>query len=298
MNNLYSNFNQSYMPNQTLIDKTNFKNTGNIIHNNLADNLLLERIVEYQINIDSNDRNINVYPNPFKFTIIFGGVSSQLIRSRDNLKNEYFESSPKPVIERNFKNVKFIRIDYLILPRFIKLKDINKEDKQSIFKKKDEKLKNMIKNNNIKENIIKIFDFDRTENNNFCLLSSYGYLILRINEMSTSRILGTNNLLSNNSFIIYADKQMGSDYVMWVTSVGSKIFHNSNLGNLEKLTISILTPDGKQLCFIDTNNKEIDCKLIYNDKSFDNIVNRLKCFISVIIGVVENELNTQTKFSN
>lgn len=281
MNSNFFNFDKGFTPNHTLIEKVDFKNPGNLMHNNVADNMLLERVTEYQINIDSNDRKISVYPNPFKFTVIFGGVGPQQLHARNtNRKNSeiddtFFEGSPAPVIDRKFKNVKYIKIDFLMLPKIIRLCN---------------------NNNN--------YEFEYSDTNS-CHLTSFGYLILRINELSSSRILGTNTLLSDNSFILYPDKSMGNDYVMWVTSLGSRIFNNSNLGNLDKLTISILTPSGKQLSFTDSKGKEIDFRIIYKQKrnednsiSFNNILEKLRCYISIIIGVVENEINTHTKFEN
>lgn len=279
--NTFSNFDKSFLSNQQIIGKNDFKNKNDLIHNNLSDNILFEKISDYQINVDSNDRKINVYPNPFKFTVNFGGSGSQVLNTKntnkykdDKIDDTYFEGTPGPVIDRKFKNVKYIKIDYLILPRIIKLCNSNGK-----------------------------YEFETNETNS--CLTSFGYLILKINEMSSSRILGTNNLLSDNSFVLYPDKTLGNDYIMWVTSIGSKFFNNSNLGNLDKLTISILTPNGKQLAFIDSKGKDIDFRILYDNKrtctehpSLDNILPKLRCFISFIVGVVENELNTLTKYDN
>lgn len=278
-NSNFYNFNKGFLPNQQIIEKIDFNNKGNIMHNNIADNILSEHVTEYQINIDSNDRKLSVYPNPFKFTVTFGGIGPQVIESRfQNNKNEektYFEGSPSPIIDRRFKNVKYIKLDYLMLPKIITLH-----------------------NNNNK------YDFDSNQNT-VCHLSSFGYLILKIKELSSGRILGTNSMISDDSFIIYPDKCLGRDFVMWVTSNGSRIYNNSNLGNLERLTISILTPSGKQLAIIDSCGKEIDFRILDKPKKDDNLAyslkkmeNILKCYISILIGVVENEINTVTKFEN
>ncbi|ARF09255.1 hypothetical protein Catovirus_2_204 [Catovirus CTV1] len=281
MNNGLYNFDKSYSKSKQLIDKTDFSNKGNLVHNNVADNMLLERVTEYQINIDSNDRKISVYPNPFKFTVIFGGIGPQQLNSRNGNKkyddedNSYFEGSPAPVIDRKFKNVKYVKIDFIMLPKTVMLFEQNNK-----------------------------YDFEHSDR---CThLTSYGYLILKINELSSGRILGTNTLLTDNSFVLYPDKSMGPDYVMWVTSNGSRIYNNSNLGNLDKLTFSILTPSGKQLHFIDSKQKEIDFSVLYkqskrgeeNSICLKKVLEKLKCYISVIVGVVENEINTNTKYES
>jgi len=273
----FFNINKSFEENNHLIDKTEFKNKGKIIHNNISDNIFSEGIVEYQINIDSNDRKINVYPNPFKFTISFGGLGPQQFTNKisnkknyDNDNNNYFEGTPGPIIERNFKNVKYIKLDFLMLPRIFKI--------------------------NLKNDEIEFSD------SHHCTISSYGYLILRINEISSSKILGTNSLLTKDTFILYPDKLMGNDFVMWVTSNGSRIYNNSNLGNLDKLSITIMTPSGKQLSFLDNNDKEIKFDMLYKRRyknrnmSLNFIENKLKCYISILVGAYENEINTNINY--
>lgn len=278
-NNIY-NINRSFSHNQQLIEKTDFKNNGNLIHNNVAENILSERVTEYQINIDSNDRKITTYPNPFKFTVTFGGLGAHQLSNKINNKHEnpddnYFEGTPGPIINKKFKNVKYVKIDYIMLPRIIKLNSTCGK-----------------------------FEFEHHDGNSH-YLSSYGYLILKIKELSSGKILGTNNLLSDDSFILYPDKIMGNDFVMWSPSNGTRNFYNSNLGNLERLSISIFTPSGKQIAFTDSNSKEIDFNLLFKQKKnretmicMNSIENKLKCYISIIIGVVENEINTLTKYEN
>lgn len=266
--NIYS-FNNTYKPNNELIGKTDFKNYGNIIHNNIADNIFLERITEYQINIDSNDRKISQYPSPFKFAVTFGGSGGQTISNKNYNKNdgEYFEGTPGPIIDRGFKNVKYVKLDYIMLPRFCKLAHNNGK-----------------------------YEIENAEENYF---SNHGYLILKINELSSGRILGTNSLISGDSFIIYPDKIMGTDFVMWSTSNGSRIYNNSTLGNIDKLTITIMTPSGQQLFFSDSIGNNIRYDNVYKNCSRTSpIFSKLKCYISLLIGVVENEINTNTKYEN
>lgn len=265
--NVYS-FNNAYAPNKELIGKTDFKNHGNIVHNNIADNIFMERITEYQINVDSNDRKITLYPSPFKFTVTFGGSGGQTIGKNSNENDgEYFEGTPGPIIDRGFRNVKYVKLDYIMLPRFCKLIRHNEK-----------------------------IEIDSNESN---YISNHGYLILKINELSSGRILGTNSLISGDSFIIYPDKIMGTDFVMWSTSNGSRIFNNSALGNIDKLSITIMTPSGQQLFFSDSAGRNIRFEDVYKKCTRTSYVySKLKCYISLLIGVVENEINTSTKYEN
>lgn len=291
MNNSgFYNFNQGFVNNTPMIEKQDFKNKNNVLHNNMGDNLLAEHITEYQLHIDSNDRTITTYNNPFKFIVSFGGSSGRkTIKKKYRAKTangkdiyDYYEDfttdgTPCPIINREFKNVKYIKLDYLIMPRTINLTKDN--------------------TNNYKKTLLPEFDLTR-----------FKYLIVKIKELSSGKIVSTNNLISDDSFLVYPDKLLGSENVLWITSYGSRIYTNANLGNITRLTISIHDPYGNQLCIIDSDvNKEINMSVIAtgSDKYTETEINSLKllnpelqCNISFLMGVVENELNVSTKYES
>lgn len=60
----------------------------------------VERLSQYGINIDSVDRDVNIFPNPFKFNIIFNG---------DRYSNQ-------PVIQKKFKDIKYIKLESITIP--------------------------------------------------------------------------------------------------------------------------------------------------------------------------------------
>ncbi len=97
-NKYYTNVNDGYRQNLPLIDKIDYTNQNNVLHNNLADNLLSENINEYNIYIDSNDRNKDVFYSPFEFKVNFG------------------TNVEIPKIDQEFNNVKYVNLNYLILP--------------------------------------------------------------------------------------------------------------------------------------------------------------------------------------
>lgn len=92
----YYNYDQAYANQQNIIDKQDFTNKGNVIHNNLGQNLLSEHVSEYKLKINSIDRNVSSYPSIFKQRIMFDDSCGLL---------------------RSFKNVKYISIDTIVLPR-------------------------------------------------------------------------------------------------------------------------------------------------------------------------------------
>ena len=71
------------------------------LYPNIADNLVSENVTEHVIIIDSSDRNTSIYPSPFILKTFFN-------QSDDTTRLN---------IPRVFENVKFMRIDNVILPR-------------------------------------------------------------------------------------------------------------------------------------------------------------------------------------
>ena len=60
----------------------------------------IERLSQYGINIDSYDRNIVSFPDPFQYNIIFNG---------DKYSNQ-------PVIQKKFKDIKYLKLETITLP--------------------------------------------------------------------------------------------------------------------------------------------------------------------------------------
>jgi hypothetical protein len=71
------------------------------LYPNIADNLAAENVIEHVIIIDSSDRNTSIYPSPFILKTFFN-------QSDDTTRLN---------IPRAFENVKFMRIENVILPR-------------------------------------------------------------------------------------------------------------------------------------------------------------------------------------
>ena len=71
------------------------------LYPNIADNVASENVSEYVIIIDSSDRNTSLYPSPFVLKAFFSQDNDSLMLN----------------IPRSFENVKFLRIENVILPR-------------------------------------------------------------------------------------------------------------------------------------------------------------------------------------
>jgi hypothetical protein len=82
------------------LDRKEF-NLSMPLYPNIADNVVSENVSEYVVIIDSSDRNLSLYPNPFKLKAFFNQS----------------DDATKLNIPRAFENVKFLRIENVILPR-------------------------------------------------------------------------------------------------------------------------------------------------------------------------------------
>jgi hypothetical protein len=97
------NFVQTFKQATPLIDPIDYRNKNNLLHNNVGDVVLTDNIMEYRINIDSFDRNVELYPNPFNFIVKFNNG----------------EFSQWGIIPLTLLNVQYVKIETIILPIFI-----------------------------------------------------------------------------------------------------------------------------------------------------------------------------------
>lgn len=288
LNQNFYDFNTGFRQNSQMIERQSYENKGNLIHNNINDKVLNEFIIDYYINIDSTDRSLDSYPNPCKFVVTFGGSGKQQINSINKIEKTpsggqiivntkvSMPATPGPVINRKLKNVKYIKLDYIILPKTFYV---------------------------IKSPIDGTYSVSNTDANK---LSKYKYLILKIKEIENNKILSTNNIVGNDGTIIYPDRLLGgSENTIWISKTGFKVYNNSMLGNINKLTISILDPQGNEINVIDeTIGKPVNFGQILADSTVSDEVKDsireiqplLEMNMSLIIGIVENELTTDVKY--
>lgn len=285
------NFQEAYAKPVPIIEKPNYVNHNGFIHNNVGDYVLGEQIMEYRLLIDSRDRNIKTYPNPFSFTVKFNqeGTASMdyQVRAESNCRADKYKSStvagpPGPLINTVFRNVKYIKLENVIIPQ------------SDIIKKSEETGEYVFGQRNVLT--------DR-------------FITLVIKELNLDFIYSTSDNVTRYNreghpytpplpfALILPDKILGQDYYSGTPYYGSKTFYNSALGNISQLTIQFYNSCGELLKFEDL----FDCEDLQNyeckyDKPLpvDDIRNpynkRTQTFVSLIIGVVESQVNTNTKF--
>ena len=281
MNSNQSNFNNAFSQNKNMIPQRDTKNHGHIMHNNMNDNIVSEIVSEYTIHIDGIDRDTTVFPNPYKFTVSLGGPAIQT-------SNKYVDSSnnpivtagvPSPRIDVNFKNVKYIKLKYLMLPRTINY----------------------------------VLETDASGNKTWTagttgstILAKNRYLLLRIKEIANDKLYSTNDTIKNDCFIIYRDSNYGDALNdLWFATQPVKIFYDNGLKNLTKLTIEILKPDGTDFRLLYNNATqniaytEINTNTSTSTPSSDfypQFNENIQTNMEFEIGVCENQLNTQKNY--
>jgi len=284
-----SKFNESFAKQNQIIDPINYVNRNEVLHNNISDHVLDEHVVEYRLDIDSLDRDIKVYPNQFDFIIHFapqpGGIVRTEIIENGEVKtvNDKFQGAPRPHINKEFRNVKYVKLDSIVLPQF---SDIKREDGKWIFDK-DSFL--------VDDRFVALGIKELTDSN----IRIYG------TSDDSVRITDNGDILTpkRNFATIFPDKKLGKSYYVGTPYNGSKIFNNSLLGNIKKLTIQFYDSCGQQLKF---SNEVSFNELIKAEKSghpipLDDLRHPLnkktQIYMSLIVGVVESQVNTNTQFS-
>jgi len=105
MNNIqgYGNFNNVFNGGSTMRSAPRHTKP-NLLHDNVYDDVLYEQISDHIIFIQSRDRDVSIYKDPLSFTINFSSIAGV----------------PEPIIDAKFKNVKYINLNSITLPVYIK----------------------------------------------------------------------------------------------------------------------------------------------------------------------------------
>jgi hypothetical protein len=293
--NIEKNF-ETIKPLSRMLDT---KNKDNTLYANLNENLMKESIMEVRLNIDSMDRNIIQYPDPFNYIVTFGpvvnsGINTPLgknnIKSelRDSLKNnknknitrkevinteenfllsnnskyivdytDRLKRSFDPYITRNFDNIKFIRLDNVVLPRFNCLK-LNEDwdfckDPNFLTTNDKEYIKDDYER--IKKKIIHNHRYI-PDDNLTCSLFTDRFIQIYIKEIESNYNLGTNAVLTK-AFTVFPDKQVGILYWRGNPYYAVKTYKDSLLGVINRLSIQFYDSWGIPITL---NTKQIDAE--------------------------------------
>tara|TARA_A100001015_G_scaffold321540_1_gene452844 strand:+ start:4233 stop:5975 length:1743 start_codon:yes stop_codon:yes gene_type:complete len=341
------NIKENFQENKPIQKMLNTKYQDDTIYNNLNENLLKESITEIRLNIDSIDRDIELYPNPFEYVVNLGPVVNSGLKfppNRVNLKKEVrkldrklnkvirhteesvlgiqqnndiptvnnllftspdlikkytinLERINNPYLTKSFDNIKFIRLDTAVLPRFNKVM-INCEwnycrenyHKKKFIKDDYERVKDYTLMN------LRYIPNDETDSTPI----GDRFVQIFIGEINNNNNFGTNKI-TDTSFIMIFDKILGTLYFKLTPYSAIKTYKDSLLGNLNKLTIKFYNSWGEPLTLnTDTVNYEINqikntdlviptdyniCEVINNNEHkryyIEKINEIIKCFVAI-----------------
>lgn len=242
--------NYPFQDNSILQQRVDFSYKNNTLVHNLNDNLLKENINEYRLNIDSYDRDQTIFRDPFTFNITLAPLATRVKQQPVKELIPLYSTNPKYIIDENelvinknkgsltkdFKNIKFIRLDALIMPRYNTF-ILNTEWDLTVTKDRF------------------VIDNDPAKS-----LFNDRYVQLQIKELKENNNYST-NVITDNSFIVIPDKQWGELYYKGLPYYAIKLYQDSALGNLNKLTFDFYNSFGE--------------KITINTNAIDNELNQL-----------------------
>lgn len=282
------------MNGSVFIGQPDYSNPGDILHNNVAERVLLEQVLDNKLFIDTSIRDFSKSPEPFRFVVKFNGTEAKTVDESVTLNGEsfsysrYLSGDTDVVMDRIFKNIKVVAINNLILPNHIVYKT-NEED--GSYETVGGKLAK----------------------------TNYKYLILKIAELSNNRCFSNNKAFGKESFIMKMDDEVCHHNHRWIpVSNASLVYPDSRLMIINRLTVEICDDKGVRLCpkldgenhdffgeyrrLIDKINtlqedgskralKEIE-SLIPRLRSLKDITQYLAPELHITFGVLEPQVNT------
>lgn len=271
MNAGQHSFKDAFRSNKPLIEKQNFANQNNVLHNNLHANLSSDTIIEYTIDIDSKDRDINTYVDPFSYNVMFAPTPRGIIKQEEwidptdhskgkHMVNTLFSGPPPPYIRRAFKNVKYIRVDNVTLPKYYGIVDSSGT-----------------------------WILDTTKD-----LTEDRYIVMKFKNIDSQYNLSTNSVMESNGVKLIPDTiPLNGNFYYAVPANANNVintYKTSLLGNLDKLYIEFYDSTGTKLSYtnLDPTQTTSDVRNPLNKYLQNNM--------TLIFGIAENEMATEVKY--
>jgi hypothetical protein len=277
--NVYNNFQKAFTPNTPLIDAPDYSNRKQVIHDNLGDKLLSERVVEYRAIMHSKDRDRKKFPSPFNMRVSFGNTNTE------------------PHITEAMTNVKYVTLNNVWVPRTVAIDTSKICAKNKLF------------------DICPLAHHHNDDPESDAHLYSLGlkpYLLLRVRELDDKHLMGTSPIFERDTFMIVPDQKVGDTYI-FKPKRSTIVYPNSLLKNLSMFTLQLLDDEGNELYVCDQNGKKIVNQYIHNDVECDyneyvdkhccnnkhvkHTDHSMQVIYDFTFGVIENELNTLTNYN-
>lgn len=274
--NKFGNFNSAYVPNTPIINQMSFESDHKFLHDNVNDITKEDNLFETSINIYSLDRDLSSYPSAFKFKTMFGQAQGKTERKSDG-SSIRSQSAPAPTIDRVFKQIKYVVIESIILPRSISI-DTSSGD-PSLY----------------------VMNINTTYN-----LENKGFLVLNIQELEqVDTFAGTGNIVKNTSFLLIPDQELGKDRYLWKPVKKSVVYKRQYMKEITSLTTTIVDDQGNDITIVDENGNNFYPQ--FNElvstsptSSYPNIIylnNVMQSMFNIIFGILCIDVNTNTTYN-
>jgi hypothetical protein len=250
----YNQFGNAYQAQQQLINRPDYINAGNLMHNNMGDKILDTNTVEYKVFIDSVDRDPLFFPDPFKFVVRFRP------QERSFVNGEEFTGDPAPHIPIEFRNVKYIKIVHNVLPLYSAImKSSDAADVRTTVSVETQATASRSLNTDISDAawtdiLTEIgaaanypgYSLDSSSANSKLLDDRF--ISLKIKEIQNERLtVGTNNAIISSFGFLIPDKAISTNYYITTPYNSTRIFQDDELMNLKRLTIDYYDSFGSRL---------------------------------------------------
>lgn len=259
-------FGDAYRPNQSVINPMNYTNRDELLHNNVGPMVLNEHITEYKLKIDSLDRDVDAFPNPFDFRVRFDDRAD----------------TGGPHILKRFRNIKYVKLVSVVLPQFGGLKEVGDE----IFEFDED--------NKLLDDRFILLEIPELEDLRIFSTSEAGTRI----DADTGEVIKAPKPYAN----IYPDSVLGKYYYTGEILDGFTTYKDSRLGNLNSLTIKFYNSCGQPLDManmftgLELKNKAKNGEPVpFNDPRHP-LNKNLQVYLSLVVGVGESQINTVTQF--
>lgn len=275
------NIKEAFEENKPILEMPSNKYMNNTLYNNMNENLLKESIRENVLHINSKDRNIESYPDPFNYVVTLGPIVNSgyslknnqksqiksLIQKQQEVHNDFSNaneeidnsnfifnsdelikkytleiiSAVNPYISRSFERVKFFRIDVSVLPRFNVVMINPSWNYCNLF----------IKRKYLKD------DYDKIKEQQYpkyryipddSAISPLGgrFVQVVVKEITNDNSFGTDDV-SDKSYLLILDKVIGGLYVKYNPYSAIKNYRDNYTGNVSRLTIQFYDSEGQEI---------------------------------------------------
>jgi hypothetical protein len=210
------------MVGSVFVNRPDYNNPNNILHNNVHDRVILDQYFDNKIFIDSSFSDHSINPDPFKFVVKFNAIEpkkeivSTTINEHTFSYYKYIDGDRDVVFDRAFKNIRYVTVEALFFPSSI--------------------------------NYVTGEHGEYVPNLKLLFKQEHKYIVLKINELRNGHCFSNNPCIGDDSFIMKMDKDICIMNYVWIPFNRSVCYFDSNLKKIDRLTIEICNHDGKRLC--------------------------------------------------